>query len=88
MSFVCMVLDEKKQQIVLNEELKGKTVVFYKDDCLDCRQMYPRFWLRQQLRQDIVFVNMNQPLNRHYIHEFHLRQVPTIQVVNHGGMRR
>lgn len=70
--------DGNTRRIVPNEELKGKTVVFYREDCAACQRVYSRLWLRQKIVQDSVFVNMNQQKNRHYIQEYQLTKVPTI----------
>lgn len=73
-----MKKDENIRRVVSNVELKGKTVVFYREDCPVCQKVYPRLWLRQKIFHDSVFVNMNQRKNRHYIQGYRLTNVPTI----------
>lgn len=82
----CLTFGEKavirhireEQIIITNAQTDGKTIVFYKDDCSDCQQVFPMLF-RQKLRyHDLVFVNLNQVQNGHFIQEYQLTEVPTI----------
>ncbi|OTO77409.1 hypothetical protein A5865_001285 [Enterococcus sp. 12E11_DIV0728] len=55
-----------------------KTVVFYRDDCPDCQSVFPLLYYHNLFKKDLIFVNMNQPLNRRYIRTYNLKSVPTI----------
>lgn len=55
-----------------------KAIVFYRDDCPDCRSVFPVLYYHNLIKQDMIFVNMNQSLNRRYIPLYNLRSVPTI----------
>lgn len=56
----------------------AKTIVFYRDDCPNCQAVFPLLYYHNLFNNDLVFVNMNQPLNRRYIQEYRLKSVPTI----------
>lgn len=73
-----MKKDENDRRVVSNEELKGKIVVFYREDCSACQNVYPRLWLHQKIVDDSVFVNMNQKKNRQFIKKYRLTKVPTV----------
>lgn len=69
--------EKRLDPISLNSETERK-IIFYRDDCSDCQSIFPLLYYHNQFKKDLVFVNMNQPLNRRYIHEYNLKSVPTI----------
>lgn len=71
-------MDESKRKIISAKELKGKTIIFYRNDCKECQKMYPQLWMHQKVFNDSVFVNMNQKKNRSYVAKYHLTEVPKI----------
>lgn len=56
----------------------AQTVVFYKDDCPDCKKVLPKMILKNIFTQDSVFINLNNQKNRRYIRIYELKEVPTI----------
>lgn len=75
---------EQSQEVIPAAQCKGKTVVFYREECSACQKLFPKLWLHQQLHQDLAFVNLSVPQNRHYVRSQQLTQVPTIV---HGKQR-
>lgn len=69
---------ERQQTVVHLKENEPKKIVFYRDDCSDCQSIFPFLYYRNIIKNDLVFVNLNQEKNRSYITEYQLKSVPTI----------
>ena len=69
--------EQKADPVVLND-YPNKTIVFYRDDCSECRQLFPLLYIHNFINNDLVFVNMNQSFNRQYIQKYDLKSVPTV----------
>ncbi|NTP84390.1 thioredoxin [Enterococcus faecium] len=69
---------EQKDDSIILSEYPNKSIVFYRDDCADCREIFPLLYIHNFLNNDLIFVNMNQPFNRQYIQEYDLKSVPTV----------
>lgn len=69
---------ESKNEYISPDKLFNKAVVFYRDDCSDCRKIYPSLYIHNIVHHDIVFVNMNNMKNKKYIEKYNLKEVPTI----------
>lgn len=69
---------QKGRPAVAPSALKNKTVLFYRDDCSECKKVFPRLWWYHLFHQDLVFVNVNNKTNRHYIQRYELVEVPTL----------
>lgn len=82
-SFLHMRSFEKKSDPIELGNQTDKTIVFYRDDCPDCQSVFPLLYYHNLLKNDLIFVNMNQPLNRHYIQKYNLKSVPTIVTKSH-----
>lgn len=75
---------ENNQQVVTIKKKQPKSIVlFYKDDCSDCKKIFKQVWIASW-RQNVQFVNLNQKQNRHYIGEYDLKYVPTLVYLKHG----
>lgn len=69
--------EQKDDPVILNDP-SNKTIVFYRDDCSECRQLFPLLYIHHCINNDLIFVNMNQPFNRQYIQKYDLKSVPTV----------
>lgn len=74
---------EKKTATINLTQKEEKAIVFYRDDCPDCQSVFPLLYYHNLVKNDLVFVNMNQPANRHYIQTYNLKSVPTIVKKDH-----
>lgn len=77
-SIVRMNAFEKSKMPIELSSKTEKSVVFYRDDCSECQSIFPLLYYHNLFKNDLVFVNMNQPLNRRYIQKYNLKSVPTI----------
>ncbi|KZU18644.1 thioredoxin [Companilactobacillus farciminis] len=69
---------EKRQTVVQIPKDTKETLFFYRDDCADCQSIFHQvYWQDKLTKQDVLFINMNQPANRKYIEKYHLTAVPT-----------
>ncbi|WP_130851951.1 thioredoxin family protein [Lactiplantibacillus mudanjiangensis] len=75
---------EKQRSIVTLAKHPKKVLFFYRDDCPDCQSIFHRIYWHNAISHNIVFINMNQPQNRHYIQKYQLTSVPTLI---HGKQR-
>nr|WP_207702647.1 thioredoxin domain-containing protein [Enterococcus sp. 665A]MBO1340288.1 thioredoxin [Enterococcus sp. 665A] len=55
----------------------NKTIFFYRDDCSDCKKVFPIVYFNRISNKNVILVNMNNPTNRKYISKFELKSVPT-----------
>lgn len=69
--------EERKVPVEITQD-ESRTIVFYRDDCSDCRRVFPFLYTRNLLCHDLLFVNMNEAENRKYIARYDLKTVPTI----------
>ena len=69
---------EKQRPIVTLAKHPKKVLFFYRDDCPDCQSIFHRIYWHNVISHNIVFINMNQPKNRHYIQKYQLTSVPTL----------
>lgn len=71
----------EKKQVAVDlkrvNNLNNKTVFFYRDDCPDCQSVFHKVYWHNVLKQDVVFVNMNNVSNRKYVKQYKLVSVPT-----------
>ncbi len=75
---------EKQRPIVTLAKHPKKVLFFYRDDCPDCQAIFHRIYWHNVISHNVVFINMNQSQNRHYIHQYQLTSVPTLI---HGKQR-
>lgn len=68
---------EKKQTAVTISSSNKKTLFFYRDDCSDCQSIFHQVYWNNALKNNVVFINMNQQKNRKYIAKYNLTSVPT-----------
>ncbi len=68
---------EKKQTPVTISNSNKKTLFFYRDDCSDCQSIFHQVYWKSALKNNVVFINMNQQKNRKYIAKYNLTSVPT-----------
>ncbi|MCG0945135.1 thioredoxin family protein [Lactiplantibacillus plantarum] len=69
---------EKQRPVVTLSKHPKKVLFFYRDDCPDCQSIFHRIYWHNVISHNIVFINMNQPQNRHYIQKYQLTSVPTL----------
>lgn len=69
---------ERQQTVIHLKANEPKKIVFYRDDCSDCQSIFPFLYYRNIVKDDLIFVNLNQEKNRSYITEYQLKSVPTI----------
>ncbi|MGX6395242.1 MULTISPECIES: thioredoxin family protein [Lactiplantibacillus] len=69
---------EKQRPVVTLAKHPKKVLFFYRDDCPDCQSIFHRIYWHNAISHNIVFINMNQPQNRHYIQKYQLTSVPTL----------
>ncbi len=72
-----MLNQEKERAAVVLADNETRVLFFYKDTCADCQKVYPTVYEEDQGENNIVFINLNQPKNRHYIKTYTLEKVPT-----------
>ena len=75
---------EKQRPIVTLAKHPKKVLFFYRDDCPDCQAVFHRIYWHNVISHNVVFINMNQSQNRHYIQQYQLTSVPTLI---HGKQR-
>lgn len=75
---------EKQRPIVILAKHPKKVLFFYRDDCPDCQAIFHRIYWHNVISHNVVFINMNQSQNRHYIQQYQLTSVPTLI---HGKQR-
>lgn len=75
---------EKQRSVVTLAKHANKVLFFYRDDCPDCQAIFHRIYWHNVISHNVVFINMNQPKNRHYIQQYKLTSVPTLI---HGNQR-
>lgn len=68
---------EKQQPTVQINKSNDKTLVFYRDDCSDCQEIFHQVYWQGKLHNNILLINMNNQKNRQYIQKYHLTSVPT-----------
>lgn len=69
---------EKSRHYVPKFEIEDKVIFLYRDDCMDCKRIFPYIYARNLLTRDTIFVNLNQELNRKvYLRKYHVVSVPT-----------
>ncbi|PRO95980.1 thioredoxin [Lactiplantibacillus pentosus] len=69
---------EKQRPVVTLAKHPKKVLFFYRDDCPDCQSIFHRIYWHNAISHNILFINMNQPQNRHYIQKYQLTSVPTL----------
>lgn len=69
---------EKQRPIVTLAKHSDKVLFFYRDDCPDCQSIFHRIYWHNVISHNVVFINMNQSQNRHYIQKYQLTAVPTL----------
>ncbi|MCB6916155.1 thioredoxin family protein [Enterococcus avium] len=69
---------EKDLSFVELETDEERKILFYRDDCPDCKAVYPQVFFHNLRNRDTVFVNLNQQKNRRYISKYQIKTVPTI----------
>lgn len=75
---------EKQRPVVTLAKHLEKVLFFYRDDCPDCQAIFHRIYWHNVINHNVVFINMNQSQNRHYIQQYQLTSVPTLI---HGKQR-
>ncbi|AVK64893.1 thioredoxin (plasmid) [Lactobacillus sp. CBA3606] len=75
---------EKQRPVVTLAKHPKKVLFFYRDDCPDCQAIFHRIYWHNVISHNVVFINMNQSQNRHYIQQYQLTSVPTLI---HGKQR-
>ncbi|WP_122551714.1 thioredoxin domain-containing protein [Lactiplantibacillus plantarum] len=75
---------EKQRSVVTLAKHANKVLFFYRDDCPDCQSIFHQIYWHNVISRNIIFINMNQPKNRHYIQQYQLTAVPTLI---HGKQR-
>ncbi|WP_353990458.1 thioredoxin family protein (plasmid) [Pediococcus argentinicus] len=75
---------EKQRSVVTPAKHANKVLFFYRDDCPDCQSIFHQIYWHNVISRNIIFINMNQPKNRHYIQQYQLTSVPTLI---HGKQR-
>ena len=68
-------LDRSVVTIATNED---RALVFYKDDCSDCQEVFQELYKENLANNHLLFINLNQPRNKGYIAKYQLQTVPTI----------
>lgn len=76
--FIQVKQDEAARKAVHLTEESEKVVVFYRDDCSDCQQVYPSLWWLNQWQHNLIFINTNHQANRKYLRDYHIQSVPTV----------
>lgn len=74
----------QKREVVNLDISEDQKILFYRDDCPDCRKVFPALYIKNFSERDLIFVNLNQQKNRRYIHQYQLKEVPTVT----NGKRR
>ena len=75
---------EKQRPIVTLAKHSDKVLFFYRDDGPDCQSIFHQIYWHNVISHNVVFINMNQSQNRHYIQQYQLTSVPTLI---HGKQR-
>jgi glutaredoxin len=75
---------EKQRPVMTLAKHPKKVLFFYRDDCPDCQAIFHRIYWHNVISHNVVFINMNQSQNRHYIQQYQLTTVPTLI---HGKQR-
>lgn len=75
---------EKQRPVMTLAKHPEKVLFFYRDDCPDCQAIFHRIYWHNVISHNVVFINMNQSQNRHYIQQYQLTSVPTLI---HGKQR-
>ncbi|MGM0285754.1 MULTISPECIES: thioredoxin family protein [unclassified Enterococcus] len=80
--YINMKATETRKQVVEISENESRVIVFYRDDCADCRQIFPYLYARKLIYDDLILVNMNHEKNQKYIDQYSLKSVPTFVTGN------
>lgn len=72
-----MIHTEQQRKVIQLSSNEPRTVVFYRDDCSDCQKLFPKLYWHNRNHHDLVFVNLNAPGNRKYVHRYSIYAVPT-----------
>ena len=75
---------EKTRPVMTLAKHPKKVLFFYRDDCPDCQAIFHRIYWHNVISHNVVFINMKQSQNRHYIQQYQLTSVPTLI---HGKQR-
>lgn len=57
---------------------EDKVTFFYRDDCSDCKEVFPTVYWHHFFNRNVQFVNLNQEQNRTYIDQYTIHSVPTL----------
>ncbi|WEV52107.1 thioredoxin family protein (plasmid) [Lactobacillus sp. ESL0731] len=65
---------------------KNSILFFYRDDCADCKKVFPLISIMHDLGSPIQFINTKNALNHEKsIVEFHIKTVPTLILIDNSG---
>lgn len=73
---------EKQRDPIEIPKQTTKELFFYRDDCNDCKAVFPKVYIHNLVFRDTIFVNLNNKTNQKYIHEYHLSEVPHQTIIN------
>lgn len=77
-------IENNRIQVSLNKN-ENAVVLFYKDDCSDCKAIFDRVMAEKDfVGTNIKLINLNNVKNKHYIGEYNLHYVPTLIVLHRG----
>lgn len=75
---------ERRQDYVNVSQKTTGIVFFYKDDCPDCQQIFPKVFRKSLIGQSVRYVNLNNSKNVKHINKYGLKSVPTFVRMNKG----
>lgn len=75
---------ERRQDYINVSQKTTGIVLFYKDDCPDCQQIFPKIFRKSLIGQSVRYVNLNNSKNVKYINKYDLKSVPTFVRMNNG----
>lgn len=68
----------QQREVVNLNDSEDQKILFYREDCPDCKRVFPNLYIKSLLDQELILVNLNQPKNRKYIQQYQLKEVPII----------
>lgn len=74
----CYSVEQSQNYVSLAEINEEKMLFFYKEDCQECRSIFPLIYARNLFYRDILFINLNEQNNKNvYKEKYDIVVVPT-----------
>ena len=77
-------IENQRTQVNLGKN-ESAVVLFYKDDCSDCKSIFDQVMVKKDFSNTKVkLINLNNKANRYYIGKYNLKYVPTFMILRNG----